>query len=164
MWCEWSRLQSLLGIYWAINSRRRCTSPYTRLKYSFWGLGPAVCLISKNVAFFLFSSLAFFSAFLCPVSKSGTVMFCGFEQPLLFGVFSRENAKLFSFNQADFFVAVAPSCGIHDLRVIPTSWSFFDANAYKNVRVVFAMREFPFPLFPVSRSFLAEGIPVREIS
>ena len=31
-------------------------------------------------------------------------------------------------------------------------------------RVVFAMREFPFPLFPVSRTFLATGIPVREIS
>ena len=30
--------------------------------------------------------------------------------------------------------------------------------------LVFAMREFPFPLFPVSRTFLATGIPVREYS
>ena len=32
------------------------------------------------------------------------------------------------------------------------------------VALVFAMREFPFLLFPVSRTFLATGIPVREFS
>ena len=30
--------------------------------------------------------------------------------------------------------------------------------------LVFAMQEFPFPLFPVSRTFWATGIPVREFS